>query len=119
MVKDHEFPSGHKNPSEKQLRVLEAVKEAGWHGLTSREWAQIQSPGGDVSGVNGWGGCFTHLHQEGWISALAEPRDGHHPYVLPEVVMGRATWPGYRHKGSTMIIVKHCATCTCERNTDE
>lgn len=119
MPTDHEYPSGHKNPTEKQLQVLAALKDAGWRGLTTREWAEIKSPGGDVSAVSGWGGCFTVLHQEGLISALADQREGHHVYVLPEWVMERTTWPGYRHKGTVtvikpLVIVKHCETCTCE-----
>jgi hypothetical protein len=119
MVRDHEYQSGHKNPSSKQLRVLEAVKAAGFHGITAREWAQMESPGGDVSGVNGWGGCFSILHHSGLIAALDKRRDSHHAYVMPELVMGRETWAGYDHKGKTVVIVRHCETCTCEENNDE
>jgi hypothetical protein len=106
MPRDHEYPSGHKTPKEKQQKVLDRLAEYGPYGLTSREMAQISTPG-DVSAVNGWGSCFTVLRQEKQIVALQERREDHHVYVMPQWLMGRDTWPGYRHRG-------HCATCTCE-----
>lgn len=106
--------SGHKTPKEKQQRVLVALARAGRDGLTSRELAKVETPG-DVSAVSAWGSAFTVLHQENLIAALAERRDAHHVYVMPEHVGDRATWPGYRHRGSGQIVVitKHCRTCTC------
>lgn len=117
MPEDHEYPSGHKTPREKQQKVLRALAHAGWDGLTSREFAKIMTPG-DVSAVNGWGGCFTVLHQEGLIEALQERREDHHVYVGLEYVGDRPTWPGYRHRGylgAGMVIVRHCETCTCDK----
>jgi hypothetical protein len=120
MPEDHEYPSGHKSPKEKQQKVLVALTSAGYHGLTSREMAERENPG-DVSAGSAWGSCFTNLHQEGSIKALAEHRNGNHVYVMPNQVWDRETWPGYRHKGTqivteteTIFIVRHCETCTCE-----
>jgi hypothetical protein len=120
MPQDHEYPSGHKNPTAKQLKVLAALRDARFEGLTAREFAKIMNPG-DESAVNGWGGCFTVLQQERppRVEYLAERRDNHHVAVLPEFVGDRKTWPGYRHKGYLgpgMVIVRevHCATCTCK-----
>jgi hypothetical protein len=115
-MRDHEYPSGHKTPKERQQKVLAAVNDAGLVGLTPREFAKRMTPG-DVSAVNGWGGAFTVLRQEKFIVALDERREDHHVYVMEENVAGRKTWPGYRHKG-TVIIVKHCATCTCGGSDD-
>lgn len=117
MPRDHEYPSGHKTPAEKQKRVLAALAVVGPDGLTSRELAKIETPG-DVSAVNGWGSAFTVLRQEKLIVALRERREDHHVYVMPEHLLGRDTWKGYHHKGDTVFIVKtvviHCKTCTCE-----
>jgi hypothetical protein len=66
--------------------------------------------GDDTSGKSRSGSPLTRLHKEGRLVALAERRDGHHVYVLPEHVNGRETWPGYRHKG-------HCATCSCDAHS--
>lgn len=115
MPKDHVYPSGHKTPREKQQKVLAALTQAGFTGMTSREMAQHETPG-DVSAVNGWGSCFTTLHQEKLIIALAKLREDHHVYVMPEYVRGRETWPGYRHRGTTIkTIVIHCRTCACPK----
>ena len=112
MPTDREYPSGHKTPKEKQQKVLAALAWAGRDGLTSREFAKMENPG-DVSAVNGWGGAFTLLRQEHSIVALAQRREDHHVYVLPQHIDDRQTWPGYRHKGSGVVIVTHCVTCTC------
>lgn len=120
MPRDHEYPSGHKTPREKQQKVLLALSSAGGYGMTSREMAKIETPG-DVSAVTAWGSCFTVLHQEKLIVALKETREDHHVYVTPDNVAGRPTWPGYRHKGTkiivrSVVIIKHCKTCTCEEH---
>ena len=116
-MQDHEYPSGHKITTAKQQKLLDALAVAGRYGLTPRE--QAQNEGEDVSGVNGWGGVFTVLRQRGYIKGLTQMRESHHVYVLPEHLHGRETWAGYRHKGTvieTVIIVKHCETCTCEEH---
>lgn len=120
MPNDHEYPSGHKTPRDKQLKVLKVLSRVRGDGITSREMAQYETPG-DVSAVNGWGSCFTVLRQENLIIALVERREDHHVYVLPEYTWGRETWPGYRHAGQVnikpFVIVRHCATCTCSKDT--
>jgi hypothetical protein len=89
--------------------TLGVLDWCGRDGITARELAERLSPG-DVSGVNQWGQHLTRLRQRGRIVALAEEREGHHVYVLPERVGGRKTWRGYKH---------HCAGCTCNRDEDK
>src|SRR5262252_855534 len=112
MPEDYEYESGHKTPREKQQQVLTALARVGRAGLTSREFAKIMTPG-DESAVNGWGSAFSVLHkQEHLIVALAERREDHHVYVMPEYIDDRLTWPGYEHKGTgaPWVIVReiHC-----------
>lgn len=99
------FESGHIISNQRQQRVIAALARRGAVGVSPLELAERESPG-NVRGVNTWGGAFTVLRQSGDIVALDEVRRGHHVYVLPEHVEGRATWPGYHHHG-------HCDTCTC------
>jgi hypothetical protein len=105
----YEYDSGHQTRQSKIMQALALVASAGDRGLTSRELG-IAMYGDDTSGKSRSGSPLTRLHQEGRLAALAERRDGHHVYVLPEHVAGRETWGGYRHRG-------HCATCSCNDDT--
>lgn len=101
----YEYDSGHKTRLSKVMQTLALVDATGRRGMTSRELGTALY-GDDTSGKSRSGSPLTRLHQTGRLVALVEQRDGHHIYVTPEHVNGRATWPGYRHKG-------HCATCSC------
>ena len=116
MPTDHVYPSGHKSPSEKQMKILVALAGVRHYGMTPREMAMIEDPG-NVSAVNMWGGCFTELRHENLIQGIAELREDHHVCVLPEYVGERKVWNGYKHRGETVIIVRHCETCTCEEKS--
>lgn len=101
----HAYDSGHKTRLSKILATLALVGKSGRRGMTSRELGAALY-GNDISSKSRSGAPLTRLHKTGRLVALAERRDGHHVYVLPEHVNGRETWPGYRHHG-------HCETCTC------
>jgi hypothetical protein len=103
MPKDHVYPSGHKTPKEKQMKVLVALAKVGPDGLTPHEMAEIEDPG-NVSAMNMWGSAFTNLRKGKEIVGLQESRLGHHVYVLKPWVKGRQIWKGYGH---------HCKTCSC------
>lgn len=118
MPRDHVYDSGHKSPTDKQMKILVALGRARGYGMTPREMAKIEDPG-NVSAVNMWGGCFTELRREKLVQGITEQREGHHVCVLPEYVGDRETWDGYTHKGTPFVIVRevHCKTCTCEEKS--
>lgn len=101
-----EYDSGHRTRLSKVLETLNLIAASGARGMTSRDLGAALYPA-DTSGKSRAGSPLTRLHKEGRLVALAEQRDGHHVYVLPEHVNDRETWPGYRHRG-------HCASCSCD-----
>lgn len=100
-----EYDSGHRTRLSTVVATMNALAGAGPDGMTSREVGAALWPG-DNSGVARACSPLNRLHRDGRIVGLAEKRDGHHVYVIPELVEDREVWTGYRHRG-------HCASCTC------
>ena len=89
-----EQSSGHQNPdAEGEMRrrkrmgpVLQAVRAAGPHGMTSKEYRiRFQVHHGIASSA------MSNLHKDGLVDQLEEKRDRYRVYVAPEFVSGRPT----------------------------
>lgn len=97
------FSNGHKVTGQRQMEALERVTKAGAYGMTARELGQAVW-GTDTSGKSRAGAPLSLLHEAGVLAMLAKEREGHHVYVLPEMVLGRETVTRKRH---------HCPGCRC------
>lgn len=106
----YEYDSGHKTRLSTLTRTLNLIAATGEQGMTSRELG-VALYGDDTSGKSRSGSPLSRLHKQGQLAALAEQRNGHHVYVMPEHVAGRETWAGYKHRG-------HCETCSCNSPKD-
>lgn len=87
--------------SENQRKVLLALTEAGYDGLTWREAAEVV---GEHHGVVS--GALSLMHQRGQIARLTRTRMRCKVYVVPSEVYGRDTEKyGVKHSGK---VCPHC-----------
>lgn len=87
--------------SENQRKVLRALTDAGYDGLTWREAASVV---GEHHGVVS--GALSVMHKRGQVARLTHTRRRCKVYVLPSEVFGRTTEKyGVKHSGKTC---PHC-----------